>query len=380
MKTKHIFFFLLFIFSSTSVFSQNVVIVVIDGARYTETFGDPNRTYVPKMAQLAQSGTYINTFYNDGQTYTSRAIPALWTGTWAGVNYVTIDGEERQSNKMPSIFEYYRKQKNTPDTDALYELKYISSLWLQSFHEDYGKDYWPKTISEGNTDNDVCDNAIRDMSLYHPKLSWIYFADVDHAGHLGVWEDYVNTIKNADSLVNELWNFIQNDDFYKDNTIMLVTNDHGRHTTDFTGHGCSCDGCRHIMFLAIGPNIKQNYISNITRNTPDFAVTAAYILGVIPEYSTGSTITEIFQVLENKDISRTNNFWITKNEINITIENETFVDISIYDLQGRLIKNIANKKINAGNNLISWNNENLDGLFIVTIKSLKFTISKKISL
>lgn len=29
--------------------TEKVMVVIIDGARYTETFGDPNHTYIPEM-------------------------------------------------------------------------------------------------------------------------------------------------------------------------------------------------------------------------------------------------------------------------------------------------------------------------------------------
>lgn len=376
MKTKKFFLFILFQFILTIVFSQNVVLVVIDGARYTETFGDESHEFVPKMAELATEGSYINTFYNDGDTWTAHAIPALWCGTWAGVNYTT---EGTQYTIMPSIFEYYRKQKNAPNTDAIYELTYVSSLWLQSYHSEYGENYWPKTVSQGSTDNDVLVNTINDMETYHPKLTWMYLPNVDHQGHSGIWDNYVNAIKNADQIVYDLWNFIQTNNYYKDNTIMLVTNDHGRHTTDFSSHGDNCDGCRHIMFLAIGPNIKQNYVSNTNRTTPDFAVTAAYILGVNPEYATGNPITEIFQTLDLNTITKFNDFQITKNELKISVENNTFAEIKIVDSQGKIIT-IIKSKLDKGENIIPWNNKNLKGLYIVTIKSLEFTTSKKIIL
>jgi len=375
MKIRSILFILICQFLTSLVFSQNVVIVIIDGARYSETFGDPDHTFIPKMAELATKGTYINTFYNDGDTWTSHAVPALWCGTWAGV----IQYNSTQYTVMPSLFEYYRKQKNAPDKDAIYELTYVPNLWLQSFHTDYGENYWPYTVSQGSTDNEVCTNTISDMETYQPRLTWVYFPNVDHEGHSGDYKNYVNAIKNADQLVGDLWNFIQTDDYYKNNTIMLVTNDHGRHTTDFSGHGDGCDGCRHIMFLALGPNIKQNYVSNTYRTTTDFAVTAAYILGVNPEYATGSPITEIFQTIDLKPISKYNKFEITKNELKISIEYNTFAEIKIIDSQGKIIDKIKSQ-LYKGENIITWNNKNLKGLYIVTLKSLEFSKNFKIIL
>jgi len=86
--------------------TPRMMIVVIDGARYTETFGDPDHTFVPEMAELAAGGAVVNEFRNDGITYTSRAIPALWCGTWTEVSDTVYGGVETSYAVKPTIFEY----------------------------------------------------------------------------------------------------------------------------------------------------------------------------------------------------------------------------------------------------------------------------------
>ncbi len=376
MKIQHILLTLLFLFKLELSFSQtkNVVVVIIDGARYTETFGDPEHTYIPKMAALAEKGTIISEFYNDGTTYTSKAVPALWCGTWSGVEPYN----NTQYTKDPSIFEYYRKQKNQPETQSIHELTYVSSLWLQSFHTEYGADYWPYTISQGSTDEGVVIQAKEDMVTYQPQLLWVYLPNVDHEGHSGVWENYTGAIQIADSLVNELWIAIQADPFYTDNTTLLVTNDHGRHTDDFSGHGCSCDGCRHIMFLAIGPDVKQNYVSDTYRVLPDFAVTASLLLDVDMEYATGSVAQEIF--LPGTDITSINEtkIKITDKFCSFNLNKEQFVSIEIYDVQGRMIKNIKSKRFNSGYNEIHYELNYLHGFFFVKLSGETINYTQKL--
>ncbi|MBT6007594.1 MAG: hypothetical protein HOG79_17890, partial [Prolixibacteraceae bacterium] len=176
-KIRHAFF-IISLFLVNPVFSQNVVIVIIDGARYSETFADQNNSYTPKMWDLAKGGTYINDFYNDSTTYTAAAIPALWCGTWTDRVDTFYNGANTQYAVKPSIFEYFRKQKNIAEEKCLYSLKYVSSLWLQSFHKDYGVNYWPHTISQGWNDDDVLQNTLNYMQLEHPQLTVMYLAGV----------------------------------------------------------------------------------------------------------------------------------------------------------------------------------------------------------
>lgn len=249
-------------------------------------------------------------------------------------------------------------------------------MWLQSFHPWYGPDYWPATFSEGETDEDVVENSLQIMGDFHPQLMWIYLADVDHEGHSGNWNAYTNSIKIADSLVNEVWNFIETDEFYQDNTAMLVTNDHGRHTNDFSGHGCDCEGCRHIMFLAIGENIKQNYISTQTRYISDFAVTAADILNINMPFSSGNSTEEIFEVVDLEEQKVNKNISLSNNILNFDLSEKQLVKINIFDVSGRLIRNITTEEFEAGFHEIEIS-LNKTGIFIINIQAETFNKSVK---
>jgi hypothetical protein len=116
---------------------------------------------------------------------------------------------------------------------------------------------------------------------------------VDGAGHSGNWNNYISAIENADRIVGELWSWLEQDAEYSGSTTVVVTNDHGRHTDDFSGHGDQCEGCRTIQFLAIGPGIKAGYVSNVPRRIPDAAPTIAALLGFQTEFASGEVMTEI---------------------------------------------------------------------------------------
>ncbi|MBZ0265105.1 T9SS type A sorting domain-containing protein [bacterium] len=372
--------------SAFSVYAQNVVIVIIDGARYSETFGDPERTFVPNMAEIAEEGTICDEFYNDQYTFTSRAIPALWCGTWTDVRDTTYNGQNTQYTTMPTIFEYYRQQLEGEPEDCIYVLKYLTSLWLPSFHDDYGPWYWPMFVSEGRDDSDVMDNALRIIDEHHPALLWVYLADVDHAGHQGDWDDYTHKIQIADSLVGVLWDTIQSDPIYQDNTTLLVTNDHGRHDDQhggFSGHGDDCDGCRHIMFLAAGPDIREGEITRYYRTIPDFAVTACEIFSLDPEEGTGEVMEEIFKEEEENEVTTEistlpssvslNAFPNPFNNtchINFELQHENQIKVALYDLQGREIESIVNQSLSAGKHTYTLNADHLTtGIYFIAIKA-----------
>ena len=384
---KALFILLLHVFSlniANAQSTEKIMIIIIDGARYTETLGDLSESYTPQMWNLARQGTMISQFKNDMHTYTSRAIPALWSGTWTDVHDTIYQGNSTKYALSPSVFEYYRKQKNMPANECFYVLRYMENLWLPSFKQDYGPNYWPEFHSTGATDRDVANEVKLVMDTHHPHFIWVYLADVDHAGHSGNWTEYLNTIRIADSIVGNLWDYLQSDPFYKESTTLFITNDHGRHDSQhggFQGHGCGCEGCRHIEFIALGPSIKEGFISNQERNIPDMAVTASYLLGVNPEYSTGEVMHEIFKPNAVEDainqMTINGNYpnpFIYSTNIHFSLPEPAQVQFTIFDISGREIVKYEEEWKSQGDNSINWDATNkqretvIPGIYFYSIK------------
>lgn len=372
--------FLLFGGNTSHSYSQeteNVMIIIIDGARYSETFGDPTHQYIPEMHELSNQGTIIHNFYNDGITYTASAIPALWCGAWTDVRDTLYNGSWTSYAVKPTIFEYFRKQKNQPPEKCYYILKYIPDLWLPSFDPDYGPEYWPVFLSNGNSDDDVAFQTEYVMDTFHPHFLLVYLADVDHEGHGGSWAGYTNAIENADQIVGKLWYKIQSDPFYANNTTMIVTNDHGRHDDQhggFTGHGCGCEGCRHIQFLALGPNIKSGFVSSQNRYIPDMAVTASHLLGINPDKATGEVMHEILNpssvnehdvktVIVSIDNIYPNPFEYSS-KIKYQLKKDDMVLLKIYDITGMEVKTLINEFQIAGEKDIQWDASDNNGAML----------------
>lgn len=278
--------------------TEHVALVIIDGLRYSEGLGDPAHTYVPEMGELAQQGAIVEPFINDGYTYTSRAIPAIWCGAWTDVvSFSDPDcgGSTNNHALLPTVFEYYRKQLSRPEEDCIYFLKDVGCVWKASLDPDYGPDYWPLYHSVGTTDLDVWQQTEPLLDTHTPSFFLLYLASVDHEGHSGDWDAYVSSIQVADSIVGMLWDYLQAHPHYAGKTTLIVTNDHGRHDYDFSGHGDGCDGCRTIQLLAVGPDIQAGLVSTVPRSLTDVTPTIGELLGFDAEDATGAVMYEILQ-------------------------------------------------------------------------------------
>lgn len=280
-------------------FEKNVFVVVIDGARYTETFGNNSvnidHGIIPHIwNDLRPLGSINTSFYNLGTTVTNPGHANIATGTWQDI---PNDGSQRPY--QPTFFEYYRKQENIDSTltwmiAGKYKLNVISYSTTAGYGAAYGAMVYAPL---GYMPDDTTWTGIQNiMDTYHPKLVFINLASVDAGGHSGVWSNYTSAITNADRIVFELWSKITTDSFYRDQTDLIVINDHGRHDDahgGFQSHGDDCDGCRHIMFLGLGPDFKPNYIDSMTRSQIDICPTIGWFLGYHPTQAIGIPMGEM---------------------------------------------------------------------------------------
>jgi hypothetical protein len=267
---------LFLIFFSAVAAAQNVVIAVIDGARYSETFG-AETMYIPNIWNtLRPQGTIWTNFRNEGLTKTDPGHATIASGVWQKIDNV---GTLRSAD--PTIFEYFRKYTGaTEQSCAVYSGKPKLEILTYSRNLDYGKTYKASFFLASN-DRSVFDSITTTMTKNHPRLVLINFPSVDAAGHSGNWDAYLAAIRHADSLVYALWQLLQQDSVYHNTTTLFVTNDHGRHDDahgGFSNHGCDCEGCRHILLLTIGNKIPAGVTITTKHTQCDIAPTVGELL------------------------------------------------------------------------------------------------------
>lgn len=274
----------------------NVVLVVVDGTRQSETVDDPDHAYIPHIwNDLRPRGAMIANFRNEGKTLTNPGHSSILTGTW---QQIANDGSERPTE--PTLFEYYRRHHDVPAkaTQIVAGKEKIKAL-NYSTHADYGADYAAVETSGRGDDRMVFDRLIPILERDKPSLVLVCFPTVDDEGHDGDWDRYVAAIAQVDSMAFALWTFLENDAHYAGKTYMFITNDHGRHVDKwgFSDHGCSCDGCERLLFLALGPDIRAGYAvaPDVVYTQRDLCNTVARILDFPVERSKGHVIEEIFE-------------------------------------------------------------------------------------
>jgi len=285
--------------------TEHVIIIVIDGARYSETWGDNTHQYIPKLAnELAQTGVINTHFYNNGTTSTVPGHTAMTTG-----RYENIDNVGAELPQYPSIFQYWRSKFNKdPNKSWVIASKGKLEVLSDCANPDWNGKYNPLTncgihaLGAGSGyrhDSITYKKAISILSSYHPDLAIITFREPDFSAHSNSWLNYTQGIQSTDYYLYQLISFIESDPVYAGKTTVFVTNDHGRHlnsvSSGFISHGDECEGCRHINFFAYGPDFKQDTIISSQRELIDIPATIAELLHFHMPYGNGKVMHELFE-------------------------------------------------------------------------------------
>lgn len=117
---------------------------------------------------------------------------------------------------------------------------------------------------------------------------------------------YTGNITKVDEPIVAFWDWVQQDERYADDTVLVVVADHGRHRyeegyTDATGgldykhHSDQCVGCRQIPMLMIGPGVLEGAVVTEPYNLEDLGHTAGWLLGLDMPWAEGQVICEALQ-------------------------------------------------------------------------------------
>ena len=150
------------------------------------------------------------------------------------------------------------------------------------------------------TDHDLAawDSTRAVIARSHPSFCYVLLGQVDAVAHSGDTNGYISSIRQADSLTFELWKLLRADPQYRDSTTLIITSDHGRHDEGHGGwfsHGCSCHGCRHVLFLAVGPDIKADTIIGDRADQTDIAPTVAGLLEFPMPFARGRVLSAMLR-------------------------------------------------------------------------------------
>jgi len=313
---KAAIYFLALLFISTSVYAgdslaaPNLFIITIDGVRWQEVFKGLDEDITANPAYTNDADLLKALYGADNHPESrSRIMPFLWNiiakrgqihGNRMYSNYVNVANWYKFSypgyselltgkadkrfipntpvlNEHINILEFINRQPAYSGKVAAFTSWNIFPFILNerrcNFYINSGYEILerPDTVSaiidslqlsihkKGHTRHDELTYlAAREyVKQEHPKVLFLSFGEADEFAHHGQYDNYIRSIANTDRMIAELWATIQSDPFYRDNTTLLITTDHGRgqKATTWTDHLFFIKGSGAIWFATIGPGI-----------------------------------------------------------------------------------------------------------------------------
>jgi hypothetical protein len=286
--------------------TKNVIIVTLDGYRWQELFegADPvilNRDKHVTDPQVRQtfggSSTIVRRqklmpFFWDvigkkGQLYGNRNYNNKvncsnnYLLSYPGYNEMlvgfpssSISGNRKIENPNYTVLEFLHKQDAFKDRVAAFAtwdaFPYILREQKSNLHVNAGttlatgsiseREKWmnenPEMIFGSRSDSYTYQYAFEYLKRARPRVMFLGFDETDSNAHGGRYDEYLKAANNIDKMISDLWQWIQSQPDYKDQTTLLITTDHGRGNGKniWTNHRLFASGSRHIWFAVMGPD------------------------------------------------------------------------------------------------------------------------------
>lgn len=200
---------------------------------------------------------------NNTKTYKNSV---LCFGSWE--RFIEIFNEKRSGLEVNAKYRH-AMSKNPTERE-----KYIDKL----------QEACPKFWDGERFDFLTHEYALEAMRSRHPNVVYIGYGDTDEWGHEGNYRLYLDAAHSTDAYLKELWDLIQSDPFYKDQTTVIVSCDHGRGDTDVNAwrdHGQDTPHSGQTWLMAFGKGIPaKGVLTSGQYYNSQIAPTVAKFLGI----------------------------------------------------------------------------------------------------
>ena len=299
--------------ASAQLKTRNVVLIVSDGLRWQEIFTGADPTLLGEHGGIWASQEELRKrYWNDDVSERRKLLfPFLWgtvaqhgeifgNQTKGSIAHVTngmafsypgynemltghpdprIDSNEYGPNPNENVFEWLNKSPELKGHVAVYAtwdaFKRIfneerSKLVMQvafdppykgnlTAREELMNDLYRTTT---RLDDEDCYNSFLQVPLLdyvragHPRVLFVGYGETDNWAHQGRYDLVLNSARQFDGFVKQLWETMQSMPEYKDTTTFIITTDHGRGSglTEWKEHGVDEKGSENIWIAAMGPD------------------------------------------------------------------------------------------------------------------------------
>jgi hypothetical protein len=292
--------------------TKNLIVVTIDGLRWQEVFRGVSKDMLHSK-YTANKKDIRNSFYKHSAAESRKLLfPFLWSVvaeegqlygnldlgnkqevankykfSYPGYSEIMtgfadrrINSNAKEYNPNQNVLEFINQQPSFEGSVAAFSswdvFPYIlnskrSNLLVNSGISDFKSDKTTEFSMLNQLQKQmlspVGDNVRPDVLTYQfgktylknykPRVLYLAFDEPDDYAHSGYYHFYLRQAHKIDLMLADLWNYIQSDPFYKNQTTLLITCDHGRGDTSpvrWKKHGLGVKHSEQTWIAVIGPD------------------------------------------------------------------------------------------------------------------------------
>jgi len=296
--------------------TRNVILVTFDGLRWQEVFTGADKKLIKDKKFVGDTSDLHEQFWSgDAEERRRMLMPFMWNTiarqgqiygnrnygnkvntsnmfwfSYPGYNEIltgirndkTIFTNQKKENpnitvleymnSLPSyhnkvavfgsweLFPYILNQKRSGIfVNAGYEAVHHDNLTEQELLLNNLQNQLPSPWSSVRLDAITHQFALQYMKQFSPNVLEISYGETDDIAHDGKYDGYLYAINRTDKFIEELWNFVQSDEHYRNKTTIIITTDHGRgylFGNSWKKHGRFTPGSDQTWFAVIGPDTE----------------------------------------------------------------------------------------------------------------------------
>ena len=281
-------FFCLFRTTGHTKVYERVIIIGVDGAG--SFFKD------------VEAECFNSIFESNNITYTMKTeIPTISAQCWGSMIYgvphdvhgltnAIVEKEEFHSSQLNSIFKVACSRYPEASIASIVGWSPINYGIIDCKDEMY---LYPDIPGDHFMDcHEVLKNVIDYLQINDPKLMFVHFDDVDHAGHAFGWgsEEYKSALLEVDQCIGTIWDTLKNKGLIENSLFVLIADHGGTGKT----HGGDTEEEVNVVFAVSGEGLNdKDSIGEMT--IEDVYAVVLNALGIDNDWQVGTIPAGLFQ-------------------------------------------------------------------------------------
>lgn len=290
--------------------TENLVIVTLDGFRWQELFQGADSAIIFNPKYVKNKSAVDHFWHHDLSSRREKLLPFFWNvigrqgqlyGNRQHRNFVNcanphwfsypgysemftgladrkVNSNDKVMNPNTTVLEYLHQQPGFEGKVAAFStwdvIPFVLREGVSGFPVSDGKEY---ALGDSLSERELLLQELQSLqarngarsdafTFYYafeylkrelPRVLFISLDETDQHGHRGQYDEYLAAAHRTDTLLHQLWRWLQNDAQYKGKTTLLITTDHGRGRgakNSWQNHGRLAFGSGQMWFAVIGPD------------------------------------------------------------------------------------------------------------------------------